>query len=238
MRRSDLKSIKEVALTFLYIDVENTKWSPAVVIHPIFNSGIIQLGGEFVDITASEENLERVRQKIKDDILAKENIFEVWNIIRVQYRLTFLKYIEPYLITHDFSEMLADAWITSENPNQDINVRLSTAAKWFRKADKHVLMDDDEYTVYENLPETFTVYRGVAVGRNPAGMSWTRNIMTATWFAHRFDKEEKTGYVQSATAHKEDVLAYFNRRNEDELVISKRSLTDIAKLPEECEENG
>jgi Cys-tRNA synthase (O-phospho-L-seryl-tRNA:Cys-tRNA synthase) len=85
-------------------------------------------------------------------------------------------------------------------------------------------MTEEDYEVYQSLPETFTIYRGVAVGRNPKGLSWTQNLETARWFAHRFDREDKKGYIQMGMAKKEDVLAYFNTRNEDEIVYNSRRL--------------
>ena len=39
---------------------------------------------------------------------------------------------------------------------------------------KKSLMYGDEYETYTALPENFIVYRGVTSGRNPNGMSWTR----------------------------------------------------------------
>ena len=33
-----------------------------------------------------------------------------------------------------------------------------------------ILMTEEEYAYYQNLPQILTVYRGVAVGRNPKGI--------------------------------------------------------------------
>ena len=84
-------------------------------------------------------------------------------------------------------------------------------------------MTEEEYEIYNNLPETFTVYRGVASGRNAKGMSWTQNLEVAKWFANRFNCGKK-GYIQQATANKKDVLAYFNRRDEDEIKLPSITL--------------
>ena len=108
--------------------------------------------------------------------------------------------------------------MSSENPNGDVNVSLRTFVKWFRRADKKLLMTDEDYKVYRDLPSTFRVYRGVAVGRNPKGLSWTRNLSTAEWFAKRFDTKDKKGFIQTAVISRSDALAYFNTRGEDEIV--------------------
>lgn len=78
------------------------------------------------------------------------------------------------------------------------------------------------------------IYRGVALGREPNGLSWTANLEKAKWFAHRFDRGDKQGYVETAIAKKTDILAYFNTRNEDELVVNTRQLNKKIKKIESC----
>ena len=126
----------------------------------------------------------------------------------------------------DFSLLLGRSWTKEENPNGDVNVSVSLAAKWFREANKKVLMDREEYAVYDTLPESFTVYRGVTRGRNPKGMSWTRDLKKAEWFSGRFGD----GYVLEGTAEKKDVLAFFGRRNEEEIVIEAKNIQNKQKI--------
>ena len=229
---TDLAAVKSTALSFLYLDVEPTKLAPVVVMHPIFENGIVFLKGENApgNILEDEEVLEKARQIVREEINDAKDAMQVYGIIRKSYRLTFFKHVAEYLSINDYSKLLADAWTMSENPNQDVNVSTAAAVRFFKKADKQMLMDEDEFIVYCDLPETFEVYRGVSVGRNPNGLSWTRNKETASWFAHRFDKKDKCGYVQVALAEKKDVLAYFNSRGEDELVISPKSLKEIKRI--------
>ena len=85
--------------------------------------------------------------------------------------------------------------------------------------------------LYKNLPESIRVYRGVAVGRNPKGLSWTNNLEKARWFSNRFNNENEVGYIQTVVVNKKDILAYFNTRNEDELVCDIRKYK-ISKLEE------
>ena len=113
-----------------------------------------------------------------------------------------------------------------ENPNGDVNVSVALAARWFRLADKKSLMYDDEYETYTNLPESFIVYRGVTPGRNPNGMSWTREHDKAEWFSNRFGE----GYVLKGTVNKKDVLAFFSRRGEEEIVIEAKNVKNKQKI--------
>lgn len=103
---------------------------------------------------------------------------------------------------------------------------VSLAARWFRLADKKSLMYDDEYETYTALPENFIVYRGVTSGRNPNGMSWTREYDKAEWFSNRFGE----GYVLEGTVNKKDTLAFFNRRGEEEIVIEAKNVQNKQKI--------
>jgi hypothetical protein len=177
----------------------------------------------------NEENLKIVRNKFRDKIMNVKSLMGVYMIIRKSYRLTFLSFIKSYLSKEDFAHLLADAWVSSENPNQDTNVSVAKAARWFREADKETLMRSEDYEVFKNLPDKVTAYRGVAVGRNPKGLSWTQNYDKAKWFANRFNEKNKVGYIEMIEVDKSKVLAYFNTRDEDELIIYPRGL-QITKI--------
>lgn len=82
------------------------------------------------------------------------------------------------------------------------------------------------FSTYESLPEQIKIYRGEQFGGNRKGLSWTMDRNIAEWFAKRF---QKNGYVKSGIAYKDDILAYFNCRNEKEIVISK--VHDVSTEP-------
>lgn len=232
MKTTDLKSIKNTMLLFLYFDIQETEFSPVVVTHPIFESGIVTLpnSNKISNILEDKDGYSEIIEWYKNRIEKTNSVDSLYYMIRKSYKLTFIKFIEKYLSIEDISRLFAEAWTSSENPNQDVNVSLAQLTRIFKKTNKEILMTEEEYEIYNNLPETFTVYRGVAKGRNPKGMSWTRNLEVAKWFANRFNYGNKTGYIQQATANKKDVLAYFNRRDEDEIVINIKSLNNICIL--------
>jgi hypothetical protein len=229
---TDLDSVKKIAISFLYIPIEQTKFSPAIISHPIFSCGLVYSSTkkDVVDITASEENFTAMCKEVSDTIRQASNLTSILYIIRKQYRLAFLKHTKKYLSDEDFARTLADSWVVSENPNQDVNVNTALAAKWFAEADKKYLMDEQEYDVYSSLPQNIIVYRGVGVGGKKWGLSWTSNYKKAEWFAGRFNEGNRRGYILKADADKKDILAYFNSRNEDELVINPKKLKNVMKI--------
>ena len=229
-KKTNYQKVKDTALAFLHIPVEETNFSPIVVMHPIFESGFIsaKINGEFtiLNILENEENLQKAIEIWTTNFNNANTVEKIYGFIRKSYRLTFLKFVKPYLSEKDFATLLADAWISSENPNQDANVSIKTAISWFKQVNKKYLMSEEEYEYYQSLPETFTVYRGVAVDRNPQGLSWTCNYKTAEWFANRFNTEDKQGYIQYVEVDKSLALAYFNGRDEDEIVLDTTKIKD------------
>ena len=219
--KTNLDKIKETAKTFLYLPIKlDDNLSPVICVHhPFISSCILFINNEFVNIIENPEKLQEYNEYIEEEI-DDSNLYEVYCLLRAPYRLVFLKYCKSFLSSKDLAQLFADAWVSTENPNQDVNCSISYLTKMFKKCDKKYLMTEEDYKVYEQLPETITLYRGVAVGRNPDGLSWTKNISTAKWFAHRFDTEDNTGYIQMTVAKKKDILAYFNTRNEDEIVYN------------------
>ena len=57
-------------------------------------------------------------------------------------------------------------------------------------------------------------------------LSWTLDKEKAEWFAHRFGED---GTVYQARIGKEHILAFFNARNESEVIIDPDRLTDITE---------
>ena len=224
-KETDLTAIKNILKNFLHMPVEETEYSPIVVQHPIFEYGISYVNNRMTDIM-TPEGFAAIAKRVEEDIDKIDDALGCVNILRQSYYLTFLKFAKESLSLTDFSMLLGKFWTEEENPNGDVNVPVSLSARWFKSADKQALMYDDEYKTYKDLPETFTVYRGVTPGRNPDGMSWTRDLSKADWFSRRFGD----GYVLEGIANKKDVLAFFSRRGEEEVVIEAKKVKNKKEL--------
>ena len=90
------------------------------------------------------------------------------------------------------------------------------------------LMNEDEYDEFQALDNTVTVYRGVTShnAKNVKALSWTLSYDTADWFAHRFGED---GTVYEAQIDRRHIYAYFNRRNEHEVIVDPKYLMDITE---------
>ena len=233
--QTDLDSVKLVAETLLKMKVGKTDMSPLVVTHPFTSSGIVGVhsdkGIEVLDILSSKDALNRWRSTMREGIRTANSVIQIFIMLNKPYYLTFLKYAQPYLSDKDFAVILASAWTGSENPHDDCNVSKKDFLEMFHRAKSELLMDEDEFKVFTELPDTITVFRGVTDfnKKNYKGLAWSRELRVAEWFAGRFGCH---GTVYRATIDKQYVLAYFAGRNEAEVVVDPRHLKNVQKYRE------
>ena len=135
----------------------------------------------------------------------------------------FIKDIERY-DDASYWALLAHVWTNIEFPWNDRRLLLTLFQSPCPERDK--LMNKSEHQALARLPESFPVYRGF-IGRRAKGLSWTTDQTKAIWFAKRF---ANTGIgaprLVSGIAAKNDVLAYFTRRKESEVVIDPENVKE------------
>lgn len=234
-KETNMAGVKSVAKALLMLDIHLTDYSPVIVQHPFTSSGMVaaptENGLAMLDITQGDENLSVWRGLMVKQIDQAKNAYHIYMMLNKPYALSFLSLAEPHLSQKDFSEILADAWIRSENPNMDKNFVKKSLVDMFKKADQSILMDGEEREVFDSFEDTVTIYRGVTSynAKNIKALSWTTDYQTAEWFAHRFGEE---GTVYEAQINKEHILAFFNGRNESEVIVDPKYLTDITEAQE------
>ncbi len=237
-KETDLEGVKSTARMLLMTEVHKTPYSPMVVQHPFTSTGVVALPTEgtepmeLLDITADKDSLARWQEFMKKQIDRADHPYHIYSMVNNPYGLTFLKHTAPYLSQEDFSQILASAWILCEAPHNDPDVGIQKLVSMFRDADPATLMDEEEYAQFQELEDTVTVYRGVTThnAKNVKALSWTLNRETAEWFAHRFDED---GTVYEAQIDKQHILALFNGRNESEVIVDPKYLTDITEAQEQ-----
>ena len=239
-KSTDLNSLKEVAGCLLYTDVHRVENYPFLVKHPFTDSAFAAIAknpekvteNKVINILESESNLNRWREYVAEQIDSAESADEIYSRITKPYRLTFMKYAGKYLSEKNFAEMLCAAWVSSENPNSDVNVSQSELLQMFRSADKSLLMTAEERKRLNELDDPVTVYRGVTPynAKSVKAMSWTLDYEKALWFSKRFDSD---GTVYTAEIEKSNILALFDGRDESEIVVEPAYLLNIEEYEEE-----
>jgi hypothetical protein len=252
MKKTDLLKVKDtMKLIARAVNVtENEIAGGIFCVHPFINS--VLWGEKWFEDNKNTKigdglQLNSSNPLIEKYLLTNEDVFEEWyvdfcnklekidSLSRLYclwgtpWKMTFIKYCGEHLSVQDFSEFLADAWTSEDNPNMDLNVSIKESIKYFRKASKKYLMDKEEYAYYESLPEEITVYRGVGRRRAKYGLSWTDDEKVANWFKNRWENitSDNEPMLLKAVINKKDVLAYLNSRGERELVVDVNAIKHL-----------
>lgn len=112
--------------------------------------------------------------------------------------------------------LVGSVWTDSENIWQNF-------AEWddilnTDRPERESMMDADERRIFDELPNEITVYRGSVAGLNEGGLSWTTDPAVARFFARRRNDKGR-GVIDTGLVQKALVVAYFDGRNENEIVV-------------------
>lgn len=96
----------------------------------------------------------------------------------------------------------------------------------FKSANPDMLMTEEKLEVFNSLDDEITIYRGVTSynADNEKALSWTLDYDKAERFAKRFGE---AGIVYEAQIEEAHILAYFNRKNESEIIVDPEYLLAI-----------
>jgi hypothetical protein len=126
--------------------------------------------------------------------------------------------------------LIASVWVDSENIYQNFE---SWQEIWNYAANvdnRHkFLMNTEEIAALAAMPDTIEIYRGTSYESSIKGMSWTTNKKKAIWFAQRMCNLDQGPLLASAMVKKENVLAFFQGRNESEIVVDPEKIENLVR---------
>ena len=129
--------------------------------------------------------------------------YEEWSMMEEFDKLFYLQ---------EYINVVKDWYTQTEIVYQNLQLWIDT----FKSIkNTKLLMDYDELNYFNNLPEKIVIYRG---GVSKRGISWTLNKDIAEWFANRFRAINKGGQLFEKKVYKNDCIAYFNDREEEEII--------------------
>lgn len=196
-----------------------------IISHPYSNTGVYMTqDGVWKNLVEDKAAQEEYRKLIFGFIDKANTPIKIMLFVNKPYRLFWFKQISVFLSEKDFANIFGEIWVGSENPNGDINVSLDESIRFFKQANKKYLMNEDEYKIYSMLPDELTVYRGVSKGRNPDGLSYSLLEEKAVWFQQRYADKDNPGFLIQRKVKRENILAYFSRRGEAEIVLDVPAL--------------
>lgn len=219
LKKTNLNAIKRAAKNFLYIDPVTDSKIPCFCYHPFFQNTYFPdvINNRMLNIEIAED-LEYLRKILLESINDATDVYGIWWLINKSYFLVVFKYISKYLSEKDYSNILKESYTMTEFPNYNtVNVTVAELKELFKLPSKNIFMDEEELEVYNNLPETVTVYRGSEYSKYYKALSWTTDLQTAKFFANRFNRKDSEPTIYKATIDKKFVIAYFS--NEYEIIV-------------------
>jgi len=159
------------------------------------------------------------------DCMIIEYLFK--NIHETDINKMFIGPEKFYLPLKHFSQSLSDRdfWRILGEQYTMCNPRLGSISNEYfkllksKRPERNALMNKSELNIYTNLPSLVKVYRGMSEEEYQCknyGYSWTLNEEIAKFFANKFYSHE--GTVTSLTVSQKRIIAYFNEREEEEVI--------------------
>ncbi len=140
--------------------------------------------------------------------LGRENLFKVFN------------HLIDDLSDKDYWVVLGQCYIMSSFSHSSYEIINSFFQS--NRADKFHIMTEEERLEFDSLPNEIEIYRGCSEHEIKSGhfrFSWTTKKSVAQFFAKRNKGIQGVkNSVISKRVRKEDVLAYFTRRDEFEII--------------------
>lgn len=221
--------ISNIINMFLNANIDKTKFSPAIVLHPFIKSGFVSLNDKLVNILEDKNALEEYKKQIKSNI---KDINSIFMYLGNQYYLAFINYAYLYggFTQREAIKLILKYWTEVESVNNDANLSKEDLLSIFLNAKSVDYLSKKNLEFYNSLPDEVMIYRGVyknAPKKIINGFSWTINKEIANRFANRY---HNVGNVYQATINKKDILAVAKERNEEEVIVNYRELQNVKKI--------
>lgn len=131
--------------------------------------------------------------------------------------------IKDQLNDKDYWKILSDAYTCSDNLFhliEDVKEAFIVDRPF-----REFLMDEEDFKVYNSLPEKLIIYRGMTIEELESenfGVSWTLSKKTAEFFAYTYGRNfstvDRPKTVHQLEVSKVEIIAYFGGRNEQEVI--------------------
>ena len=166
-RKTDFEQVKMIAKVMVYLPIEETELSPAVVKHPYTDSGITMIEttgpgpSRIINLLEDQEGQERWMKALEAEIDSMTDPITILGRITKSYHGAFLKTVREDLSVEDLSKALRMVWISVENPGRNPSFTKQSWVSTFRRCEPAFLMEPSELQTLSQLPDLIEVYRGI-----------------------------------------------------------------------------
>jgi len=225
----NMQAIINTAINLLELPITKENLGDfGIVYHPFFNNTYIIYNEQLIDILKEKDKFKEYVKELKKYLKKQNDVYKIMILINKPYQMLYFSLINEYLDNETYANLLKECYTDTEFPNKDINVSVERLKELFNSADKDLIMDKDEKNIYDKLENEITIYRGFYSDKYYNALSWTLDFEKAKFFATRF--KNTNGCIYQANIKKDDIYAYFDCRNEKELIVNFDKLYNIKKL--------
>lgn len=221
--RTELIEKEEALIPELEGYIVDTRFGFPRIEHLYFNS-VSFADGHYAFVN----QLYREQKQAVDEAYEQQEWFKYVGLHEDQYHLQAFAEIADKLSDEDYWNVLGEIYTDTENlcDNQHRLRSLLNA----NRPKRQLIMDETERGEIEKLPKELTIYRGYSVKSRSRSWSWTLDKDKAEWFARRCRIQGiKSGQprIAQGQARKDDIVAYFSRREESEIVVDPKLISGI-----------
>jgi hypothetical protein len=179
---------------------------------------------------AEEINAAYLRTKVRAERFLRTRRWSsyLW-LVQRPYRLEAFCEIQERLADKTYWSLLGEMWIDTEAPGR-LRGRWLTLLR-SQRPHRERMMDPTERRALRAMPAELHIFRGYDRPLAKRGISWTLSQEKATWFASRFKScTNDRRQVVKGTCKKRDVIAYFQGRNEEEILIDPAHVRNMLRV--------
>lgn len=225
---TDIGKVQTVAISLLNANLVFDEQFPFIVHHPFIQNHVAFIPEDWERGAAGpikicsmrdKEDVKEWRRYMTYVIRNCKTTSAIMTYMSKPYYFAFIKMARHYMDDFTFGDVLHTAWTSMEFPNNDIFLSTDEIALMMKMVgNRSYLMREENlnYMKYQ-IPDEVTVYRGVSTERDQSErLSWTLSEEVAMKFARGFSRDG--GFIYKGTIRKEDIIAYFDDRDEKEVV--------------------
>lgn len=231
MMTTDIEKVRELAIDFANLPVKRNPEIPFLVCHPFLDVSVTLIptanGREMVNVLEGDGE-EKFREYMVGWLKRTDSPMRFFMMLRKPYRFTFLNHVQSYLSDDDLGKCLRSVWSNNEHTNSGSVFTKKELVSLFSRSTKNFLMDNEELSVFQELPDRITIYRGTSSmnSKDLKVFSWTLSQERAEWYAGRFDDEVQN--VFQAELPKDGAFAYFSV--DKEIIANPYKLENIRQI--------
>lgn len=167
-------------------------------------------------------------EKLKNHYQSIDYSLKLWNIKRnqkIEWLLSVSEEVMEFRGEHYYYTLLGDV-LTDVEFQHDSKFDLLDLLRF--GINPRLMMNDDENSSFEKLPDYLTIYRGFSIQDSNSeiedyiSFSWSLDYNKAVWFSERHCGNKSM--ILKCDIRKDEILSYFTRRRESEIVIDFETL--------------